>query len=167
MWSRPYAAELVGLEERIDAHVLILARHDGYRDVGVEHWRGILCAPSFMIVWDGLLGSGTHTLEAHWHLGVDVLSINQDAIALDVADEDVTLALTGGRLDLLKGSLSPIAGWRSDVYGRKHPITTARIFYEGKVPHEFVSVLSWADPLDAAAVLPDLLDDFRRKSGWE
>lgn len=133
----------------------------------MEHWRGVVVAADYLIVWDGLAGAGNHRLELYWHLGVDLDSGGGSVLGLDSEGGTMPFALQGGSVDVFRGSLSPIAGWRSPRYGCKVPITTVRVSHEGRLPHEFVTILSFS-PAQAIAdsVISAAVEALRRKAGW-
>jgi hypothetical protein len=82
MWSRPFIPELIEAEVLGNGQVRLLARHTGYRDLGVVHWRGVLFSPERLIVWDGMRGDGEHCFELNWHLGVEVSPESENSFAL-------------------------------------------------------------------------------------
>jgi hypothetical protein len=160
-WSRPYAAELVRSEQRANGEIALLARHDGYARLGVEHWRGVLCRPgNAWLVWDYLRGAGVHRVDLHWHAGVEV-SARPDGVLLSDANSPASLVVSGGSLSVLRGADSPISGWRSRHYGRKEPAITLRARFEGALPHEFVTRLLPGDPTQEFPEEHEAVAEFR------
>jgi len=43
------------------------------------------------------------------------------------------------------GKTMPISGWKSNVYGEKSPISTIEATYDGQLPHEFCTYVSWGE----------------------
>jgi hypothetical protein len=160
-WSRPCAAELVRSEPRADGSVALLARHDGYQRLGVEHWRGILSRPSgTWLIWDYLTGHGTHCLDLHWHLGVEAVE-RPDGVLFSGPPPIASLTVSGGTLAVQRGETSPISGWRSRCYGHKEPATTLRVRFEGPLPHEFVTQLAPDHVVADSADEEDAIVEFR------
>jgi len=140
LWSAPYRAELMQMEEvppETIAHLLL--RHDGYRDRGVIHWRTIVIQSDGIVrIADELEGVGEHELELNWHLGVEPVSSNIQRGELAFAD-GTRLRVYGGHCTLHRGETDPIRGWSSRVYGCKTPIDTLRIVWRGVLPHKFAT----------------------------
>jgi Heparinase II/III-like protein/Heparinase II/III N-terminus len=147
LWSAPFTARLLAATPPDDSdHGRWLARHDAYTSIGVTHWRGVsLTRAGTLVVWDRLEGAGEHRLELNWHLGEDLPQAEQispDSSKVEIRFEDDTrLLLEGGRVLRNRGELDPLRGWCSDTYGSKRPMTTVTLAFEGRLPHEFVSVL--------------------------
>jgi hypothetical protein len=138
IWRQPFVCTLVKYQG--GEHALMLAKHDGYRRIGVTHWRGLVYDhDSRLIVWDYIVGRGTPRISLWWHLGVDATLIGSTLRANDGA---LSLCVTGAtRLTRYRGSLDPIAGWRSSAYGVKEPSTTIEASFEGALPREFFTVI--------------------------
>jgi hypothetical protein len=160
-WSRPYATELVRSEQRGNGEVALLARHDGYARLGVEHWRGVCSLEGGgWLIWDHLTGRGVHRLDLHWHLGVEV-DEGQDGALLLGRDPAASLVVAGGALTLLRGETAPLRGWRSRRYGQKEPSVTLRASFEGALPHDFVSWLTHDKVRAGPAEYEDRVAEFR------
>lgn len=131
-WSSPYQARLVRGRELPDGRVVVIAVHDGYeRRVGVRHWRGILYSPpDVWVIVDTLTGRGSHALELNWHLGYCPVP-ELDGYRLQGRQSRLHLAVEGGRVEVLRGCDNPVIGWRSPFYGRKEPLHTVHVTYEG------------------------------------
>ncbi len=161
MWSRPFSSILVRSERTTDGGVRLLARHDGYRGVGVEHWRAVIYRrPGFLLIWDALVGAGSHQLDLHWHLGVEPIR-KGDGFALSGLAQPSWLRIEGGETTVHRGDLDPIRGWRSRTYGHKEASPTLRARFEGPLPHEFVTRIQIGDEVFAAPIEPDLLPILR------
>lgn len=162
LWSKPYCANLVKSEAMADGEIRLLARHDGYRDVGVIHWRGVVYYPSGAVfVWDYLDGDGVHDLELNWHLGID--PIEKKGVAdLSQLPLPFRMKIQGGKIDFCRGEVQPICGWKSIVYGSKEPITTVQSRYVGALPHEFVTQIEFNGDLGGDISLEDDLSIFRQ-----
>lgn len=164
-WSRPYSAELAGVQPRGDGTIALLARHDGYLRLGVEHWRGVAYRPGAgWLIWDYLVGRGSHRLDLHWHFGVEVIA-RPDGVRLPDLSPTVRLAVTGGTPAVLRGETAPISGWRSTAYGRKEPCATLRVRFEGALPHEFVTRLAPDGAISDSSGHKDLVLWFRKRVG--
>ncbi len=160
-WSSPYDAELVRSERRADGGVALLARHSGYRRLGVEHWRGVAYLPrGGWLVWDYLSGQGDHCLDLHWHLGMEPTE-RPEGIGFAGFTPPWCVTVSGGGTALLRGEVAPMIGWRSREYGRKEPCPTLRVRFEGALPHEFVTRLAPQEGLADSAVAA-VIAEFRR-----
>jgi hypothetical protein len=140
IWRHPYQCRLV--KYRGGEHALMLAMHDGYRRVGVTHWRGVVYDhDGRLIVWDRLTGRGAHRLSLWWHLGGDAALTNDTVCANENA---VSLRVTGAeQLNRYRASTLPIAGWQSPAYGVKVPATTIEAVYEGVLPRDLLTVIEF------------------------
>ena len=150
-WTRPFRCDLLRSEQAEGSVARMLAWHDGYGRSAVRHWRGVVAQlPRWVVVWDFLQGEGEHRLDLHWH---------GDAI------DTTSLQTTGGTVEIFRGSEEPLLGWKSPVYGQLRPTTTIRTQYFGKLPHEFVSVITLAEAGPDAESLQAELDLLRRWVG--
>jgi hypothetical protein len=143
MWSHPFRVRLVRRETFPGGKIRVLACHDGYTRLknGVVHWRGVVYRPpGNWMIWDCLTGEGEHTLELHWHLGVEPEQ-SEGRFHLPGFAQPAILSVKGGEVSLHRGETEPILGWRSRLYGVKEPISTIRTVYQGSLPHEFVTRL--------------------------
>lgn len=160
-WAKPYAAELVHAERHADGRVALLARHAGYRRLGVEHWRGVFAQPGDRwLVWDYLTGRGTHRLDLHWHLGVEAVA-RPEGVLLSGLRPTATLVVSGGTPEVFRGETAPIMGWRSRTYGHKAPCATLRVRVDGLLPREFVTRLGYDETGDRIDH-EDVVKEFRR-----
>ena len=115
-------------------------RHDGYRRIGVVHWRGVLVGRDTLLVWDRITGRSEHQLEVNWHLGLEPVRIGAGRQRLAFAN-GYCLEVTGGESSLHRGESDPPRGWFSPRYGVKAPATLLRTLWRGDTPHEFTSVM--------------------------
>lgn len=162
LWSQPFNTELVKSEKLADGGVRLLARHDGYRDAGVTHWRGIVYHPGgAILVWDFLDGNGIHDLELNWHLGIDPVE-KEGGAELSGLPPPFRMDIQGGIISLRRGELRPICGWKSVMYGLKEPITTVQSKYSGALPHEFVTRIGWNENLDGGHSFEEELSALRQ-----
>lgn len=132
MWAGSYDAELVRQEETPDGEILLLAKHNGYaRQVGVMHWRGVCLMPGKqLLIWDFLEGEGEHALEFNWHTPAEVSDDAAGYRLETVAGMKIQLLLDERLTKSVHcGSVDPILGWQSKVYGVRYPINTI----QGKV----------------------------------
>ena len=174
MWSEPPEAELILLEESADG-IMALARHDGYRRLSapVEHLRGLFAAADGSImVWDLLRGKGCHKLALHWHIGPEwkIAPMDGGFELLGLKDKKLRLLIKlmaeMGKTPkavphLFKGSLEPRLGWYAPVYGRRKPIFTIQMGYEGDLPCEFLTILASRDEGGLAMKAQHILDRMR------
>jgi len=143
IWSHPYTVTVVRREASPDGGFRLLARHDGYGRLrpGVDHWRAIVHRPPGQwLIWDRLDGQGRHTLDLHWHCGLEPLT-GLGVIVFPGRPEAMAMAVGGGVVTLHRAELDPVCGWRSRIYGVMEPITTIRARYAGALPHEFATQL--------------------------
>ena len=150
IWRHPYNCRRVKCEG--GQYTLLLATHDGYRRLGVTHWRGLVYDHADrLIVWDHLTGRGAHRLSLWWHLGVDATRADS---TVRTNDSTMALSIQGSQQQReYRGSTEPICGWRSPRYGVKEPITSIESTYEGTLPHEFLTTISLGD--ETSALRPD------------
>jgi len=139
MWSRPYSAQVVESSGAThDRAAQILMRHDGYRTLGVIHWRAVLIKKNgLIVVWDRLEGHGEHEFELNWHLGSESTNTGPaDSMRLG---SDHRMVVQGGRPSLHSGETDPPRGWRSQRYAVLSASVTLRTVWRGPAPHEFAT----------------------------
>ena len=142
MWRKPYQIELVHNEKISDGY-LCLAKHSGYMDKGVTHWRGLYVdGVKGVLVWDCLIGSDNHNLTLRWHIDADVYK--EDEGYRVKMDTPVFIKIKDERnCKLLHGAMQPIMGWKSKFYGEKYPINSIECSYDGFLPYEFQTHITW------------------------
>jgi hypothetical protein len=142
LWSKPFASRIIAAELDDANCGRILAQHDGYRELGLRHVRGVAWArDAWIYVWDALLGGGEHVLELHWHLGGPPTRLTTTEISIPVASRSWALSCYGGDLSLHSAEHAPQAGWRSPAYGVLEPGYTLRATYRGTMPHTFETLV--------------------------
>lgn len=160
MWRRPYRSEL--LVSRFDSGCsTLLARHDGYRHLGITHWRGLIYKKDqFLAVWDFLDGVTDQRAAVHWHLGVPARgSSRRQCVDLEGdSGPGLTMETTGDELVVARGEVQPLLGWRSVAYGDVEPCDVVRIRIPVE-PKPVVTVLWLAEPGKVEDLLP-LLAEF-------
>jgi uncharacterized heparinase superfamily protein len=153
LWSSPFARPRV---ESFAGGLLMC--HDGYRRLGVVHWRAVVLRDGQLLVWDLLEGEGQHDFELNWHLGSDPVQARVEEGEFHF-DCGYRLLVRGGDCALLKGSSEPLAGWGAPGYGRRAPIPTVRTSRHAGAPHEFVTLLV---PNSADVTVEAALGELRR-----
>jgi uncharacterized heparinase superfamily protein len=165
MWSKPYLCEVVLRDSAPCGASRILARHDGYSDLGVTHWRGVVVTAQGEIgVWDHLSGAGAHDVELNWHVGVPVtldtggylLRARHGAIRLQVEGHHDIRVHTGAEDEQL--------GWCSKRYGTLEPITTISASSRASLPFESITQIGAVREEDRDG-LDEHLSEFRRLTG--
>ena len=143
LWSQPFNASLIKKEENSSGVFRLLAKHDGYAQLGVEHWRGLsYSVEGYIFIWDYLTGEGIHDLELNWHIANRVTQIENNFI-VGMNGENVLLSVFGGKTSFYSGETIPVLGWRSKKYGVKEPITTLQIKQSGVLPIEFMTIVQF------------------------
>ena len=144
MWKDAYSSGLIHRQEEQDK-TLLLAKHNGYAQIGVIHYRGLyIDHANGVVILDRLVGDGNHKLTLRWHVGdeleVDVKEfvVNAD-FPLRISIPDVV------DVKLKYAEKSELGGWKSFSYGKKSPITTIEASYEGALPHDFCTYISWGN----------------------
>ncbi len=140
LWVDGYTAEPVVAEVGGDRDIRLLARHDGYRRLGVVHWRGLVYdRTGLLIVWDRLVGDGIQDLELNWHCDGEVAGSGSSWTVSRGAT--IHLAGSGGMIASHVGDAEPIRGWRAPRYGQRRPIATLTCAARVPLPHEFLTVI--------------------------
>lgn len=162
MWSQPFQSALAHRHRGADGGIRLLGRHDGYvKHAGVAHWRGVIYNhPNRWVIWDYLAGEGTHHLELNWHAAVAAVML-ASRVSLKAQNAIINMSLSGGDINICQARSGPICGWRSKMYGVRQPAYTIRSTYHGKLPHEFITRLSF-DADDADFSVEDDLNSLRR-----
>jgi len=141
-WSKPYVSKLIEIDQATGDIVRLLAYHDGYKELGIRHWRGVIIFPTGCIaVWDYVDGIGEFDIELNWHLGVQVKKIGKVFYATNSTDH-VGLQIDGGEVHVHHGEMTPILGWQSTKYGVKIPIMTLSATIHNTLPMSFVTKIS-------------------------
>lgn len=143
IWTRPYRCVLEFAELTADV-VRLLARHDGYRHLGITHWRGVVYRRErYLAIWDYFEDAGDHEIRLHWHLGCDPGAVRLDDGALVLSPPGMCLQLRvdGGTSTLASGGTAPILGWRSVAYGVMTPTPTLTVAVPQAVTGPVVSIL--------------------------
>lgn len=162
-WSRPYRAELVWRELAADGTVRLLARHDGYRGRGVEHWRGLVVrADGTLVVLDRLVGPGRHRSDLHWHLGPGAREVEGGA-SVPAGASAVRIRVLGTAGEVVRGGQGPTRAWRSSRYGVREASLLVHSAREGLMPHEFITLAGVADPGPDAAQVSTWLAPLRSR----
>jgi hypothetical protein len=144
-WTKPYTAELISTVAEDDGTVILLARHDGYSDIGVTHWRAVLITPdNNILIYDLAQGNGQHQLRLNWHLGGDVRQ-SKGCFEIELPDELARLSVSGGSLSAIQGTTNPVGAWYSSTYGQKQPITSVQAVFDGKLPHSLVTKIEFGN----------------------
>ncbi len=167
MWRRPYKSDL--LISRFEPNCsTILARHDGYRHLGITHWRGLIYKRNeFLAVWDCLEGVAGHKAAVHWHLGLRIRDSSRgQCVHLEgVGGLRLSLEFVGGEPILARGAVGPLLGWRSHAYTELEPCDVIRVKFPAE-PSPVLTVLWLTEPGSVEKLLP-LFDEFevRRLAG--
>ena len=164
LWSRPFQSRLHKAVVREDGTIVLLACHDGYRRIGVVHWRSVIRMPTGTIwILDYLKGDGVHELELNWHIDGQLAWRDKGGIA-ELTSGATTIRMQGGAgLRIKEGAVNPITGWKSTKYGVKQPITTITCEYRGKLPHEFITLVGRQGETDGAVLDENVILEIR---GW-
>jgi hypothetical protein len=138
LWHPDVRARLVHASD--DEFTTLLATHDGFRGLPVRHWRGIVYGHGGrLLVWDRVEGRGTHSVSLWWHLAADAELWGERIVTEDL---QLRMGIQGaGELRRYRGSVQPIAGWRSLGYGHKRPNTCIEARYSGRLPSTFLTVI--------------------------
>ncbi|CAG0938099.1 Heparin-sulfate lyase [Gammaproteobacteria bacterium] len=160
MWARPYRCQLELAEFTAD-HVLLLARHDAWRKVGIMHWRAVSYRRGqYLAIHDWLDGPATASVRVRWHLGCPVEGDGSRFRLLPPQLEPLPLILSGGALRTVTGTREPLFGWQSRRYGEVIPCNMLEATLPTESPRRLLTVLRLdgvADPLQGhIADFPDL-----------
>ena len=137
-------AEVIAGDRNADGWSRIVARHDGYRSLGVYHERSVAVQADGMWVIEDTLASNRnnqvlqeHNIRLHWLLPDWLWRLEDASLILESPFGEVVLSVSGDadtftndlqiRLDrageLLQGSgpVQPTWGWVSPTYGEREP----------------------------------------------
>lgn len=139
LWSRPYVSTLHKLEVLPDNTVMILAYHDGYKSMGIRHWRGVVVyKEDAVVVWDYIEGKGEAECELNWHLGMKCLNV-ENVYKINIDKDVFNIHIADCEVEIFEGSTMPISGWRSVKYGTKEAISTLSARKCNHLPIEFTT----------------------------
>ena len=142
LWSRPFQSRVIAAELEGESSGRMLAEHDGYRDLGIRHVRGIAWQrDAWLLVWDALLGPGEHLYELHWHLGSQPTRLDGETCSVGVPGGTWSLSCSGGQISVHTAERAPIRGWRSPTFGVIEPCPTLRVSFRGQTPHTFETLI--------------------------
>ena len=160
LWSKPYSAQLLEHYISDSEYSLLLASHDGYKDLGVVHYRAVVIFNQAVMVWDYVFGSGEHELSLNWHLGCPALAIN-NVIELKNGNDKLSMEVSGGSLNIYYGEKEAGLGWFSPMYGEKVPVTSLEIATKTQLPHEFFTVLNCGEYKLEKLLVQKIMKDLR------
>jgi hypothetical protein len=164
LWAHPHSGELIHVSPDASISISLVARHDGYRTLGVTHWRAVHVSRGLVLIVDQLRGKGTHHLALRWHFPPGLVE-RQGSYWVATAT-GVRVKMAGGEPRLFHGSEIPISGWDSKVYGTKEPISTVELTSDSALPHEFVTTFLFAEEepaADIAQTLSQLIESASRQ----
>ena len=165
LWKKPFRTRLIAAEHDGDTCGRLVADHNGYRDAGVRHVRGIAWVrDQWLVVSDMVFGQGVHELELNWHLARAPEWRDDENFGLQVPGGPLSVRCQGGTISTRSGERSPISGWRSPSFGVIEPATTVRCHYHGEVPHTFTTLIKLPGSLPPGNALEDALNWIKDKS---
>jgi hypothetical protein len=136
LWAGAYRCELLHVAVEPERSAILIARHDGYAQVGVIHVRAVKFLAGHIVVLDRLEGTGTHELCLRWHFAGMARGVD-GAFVLDGAA--LRCIAMGADARLLAGAEEPAGGWWSERYGLKRAVSTLELKCAAALPHEFVT----------------------------
>ena len=141
MWADPHECRLEHAELAAD-HVLLLARHDGWRRFGITHWRAVSYRRNrYLAIQDWLQGPGTSPVQVRWHAGCPLAEAGGGFELRPPGRPPLALAIRGGSTRLLRGETTPPAGWRSPHYGEVIPCDTLEVSLPSGPQRQMLAVL--------------------------
>jgi hypothetical protein len=165
LWAKPYRARLLfsDADERDGGR--FVADHDGYRETGVRHMRGIAWVrDQWLVIYDELSGEDLRKLDLHWHLATPPSWHDAETFDLQLPGGTLTVRCKGGVVSSHCGERTPMTGWRSPSYGTIEPITTVRMNYQGPLPHTFTTLIRLPGSHQPGDALEDALLWFKNQS---
>jgi hypothetical protein len=144
LWGRKAKSRLLGLESGSEFD-LVVAEHDGYKEINVIHRRMVLfLKPDCIAIKDQLLGHGIHTFEQLWHFLPGVI-VNVEGSWVRIQGRRIDYAFLqlgdiNASFDVVEGQESPIQGWYSPHYYQKDPAPVLRYFGQANLPASFTTV---------------------------
>jgi hypothetical protein len=143
----------------------IEGQHDAY--LPEIHRRTVLRIDDLWLVADHVLGTGSHRLDAHWHVDPAWSAAGDDATNVRLSHPDglwAAVASTAGERLRFHGDAGGL-GWCAPVYGQLIPSVTLRHTQSGMAPVTVITALAAAErPVDlsiAPAAISTADDD-----GW-
>lgn len=118
---------------------LVAASHEGYARLAqpVSHRRWLVfCKPDYWFLLDDFSGRGKHRLDTlfHFHPAVELSVNGHECLAVSGGSRFLISTEYPARLEVVRGSLDPIAGWYSADYGSREPSSVLRSRLEADVP---------------------------------
>jgi asparagine synthase (glutamine-hydrolysing) len=134
--------------------------HDGYRRLGVKHWRMVQCVTEdAWVIVDDLLGAGEHELQLHWLLPDLPFEVIADSpfCAVLTADKErfhwnvfssspgSTAIIRGGKI--LAGNIESsdrdeqLLGWESPTYGELCPAISLLYRVQARLSARIITVI--------------------------
>ncbi len=133
LWSSKANVRLIDFKET-NQMALVSAEHDGYERLAdpVVHRRNVMLDKrrQILTVEDVLTCNAEHEIEVHWHLSerAELTRESDQSVRAEIDGKVVSFGFQGEgfRLDIVKGSVDPILGWRSPAFNQKVAIATLR-----------------------------------------
>jgi hypothetical protein len=143
IWARPFTTRLIDAYLKLDDIGRVIAEHDGYRNYGIRHVRGVAWHQNqWLLVWDWISGQSAHDLALHWHIQGQAVKLQDTEVDIRTSDSTFLLNCEGGQITEHFGNRDPIIGWQSPRYGIIKPIITLKISRYGALPHAFTTIFT-------------------------
>lgn len=155
MWSKPYRCNVLHLESN-DKYDSIVAQHDGYNSIGVEHVRQVvLHHRNGLAVFDDftavdLAGSTEeHTFNLYWHINGKVEQIENKNYLIPDDKLNISFSETLSP-KVITAAKSGYFGWKSTSYFSRTPISTLILSGKSRLPFSVVTTFSHEDESQTA-----------------
>jgi len=155
IWSKPYVSKLHNNNSSSSNVLRMLAYHDGYKTLGIRHWRGIVIFPEGnIIVWDFLEGRDEFDLQLNWHLGA-LAEKSNNGYCMNTHSGKIELQIDGGVVTICEAEVVPIFAWHSPKYGIKKPLSTLSVNCHTELPARFITKIIF----DENVIDDEIMDD--------
>ena len=112
----------------------------------ISHIRRIgFIKPNVWIIRDIVEGDSRHHIALHFHLGAfQDIEIHQNQVICQFQKSELNIKLLFGdnlKIEIVKGEVDPILGWRSNSFGYKEPCSVVRISGNCQLPCSVTTLL--------------------------
>jgi hypothetical protein len=121
----------------------LLAQHDGYRHLGVQHERQVDIKQGRIRICDRLTGAKPHDVTLLWHLApVDYEQIEPTRLRLHFLTFTIDVTVSASvplQAAVITGQTAPIQGWVSDSFGTKKSNPVFCVTTYNSIPVEIIT----------------------------
>lgn len=141
LWSTRAATTVTRAETGNDELVLS-ARHDGYRHLGITHSRTFRLTPTELTLTDAFTGTSRHRFSLHFHFAPECHVVQPGSNHIEASRDGKRVCLEFPpelTIELMHGA--PRGGWYSPAFGRREASFSVEAHCRAAAPLTFTTIL--------------------------